>query len=146
MQIILADGSIVEANRSAHSDLFTTLKGGGNNFGIISRFRLATFKQTDVFNLVKSYEESQLERLYDAIIQFNIEAPTDPAASAQLSIAFVDYKRLIVIASMVHTKNKTDRPIFEMFQAVPSIRDEASNLRMSEMAEVMDTNNPSGYR
>jgi hypothetical protein len=30
---VLADGSIVNANNTANTDLFRALKGGGNNFG-----------------------------------------------------------------------------------------------------------------
>ena len=37
-QVVLADGSIVEANRENHSDLFWALRGGGGQFGIVTRF------------------------------------------------------------------------------------------------------------
>lgn len=36
-EVVLADGSIVEANATTNSDLFRALKGGSNNFGIVSR-------------------------------------------------------------------------------------------------------------
>lgn len=35
-EVVLADGSIVEANATTNSDLFRVLKGGSNNFGIVS--------------------------------------------------------------------------------------------------------------
>lgn len=42
-EVVLADGRIVQANRGEHCDLFRVLKGGGNNFGIVSRFDMQAF-------------------------------------------------------------------------------------------------------
>ena len=44
-QIVLASGQIVNANAQSYSDLFKALKGGTNNFGIVTRFDLKTFQQ-----------------------------------------------------------------------------------------------------
>lgn len=45
MQIVLASGEIVNANKHINTDLFKVLKGGLNNFGIVTRIDLPTFKQ-----------------------------------------------------------------------------------------------------
>ena len=40
---MLASGEVVNANASQHSDLYKALKGGGNKFGVVTRFDFKTF-------------------------------------------------------------------------------------------------------
>jgi hypothetical protein len=48
-QVVLADGSIVDANKSGNPDLHKALKGGNNNFGIVTRFDLKAFPQGQIW-------------------------------------------------------------------------------------------------
>jgi hypothetical protein len=47
-EIVLASGEIVNANATSHSDLFLALKGGNNNFGVVTRFDVATFEHNQM--------------------------------------------------------------------------------------------------
>lgn len=44
-QVVLGSGDVVNANTSSHPDLYKALKGGGNNFGVVTRFDFKTFEQ-----------------------------------------------------------------------------------------------------
>jgi hypothetical protein len=41
----LANGTIANVNQNTHPDLYFALRGGGNNFGIVTRFDLETHRQ-----------------------------------------------------------------------------------------------------
>ncbi|KFY14414.1 hypothetical protein V492_02636 [Pseudogymnoascus sp. VKM F-4246] len=44
-EIVLANATIVNANATHNTDLFASLKGGGNNFGIVTAFTIKTHPQ-----------------------------------------------------------------------------------------------------
>jgi FAD/FMN-containing dehydrogenase len=44
-QVVLSSGEIVDANAKSNADLWSALKGGSNNFGVVTRIDLRTFPQ-----------------------------------------------------------------------------------------------------
>lgn len=44
-EVVLASGETINANASENADLWRALRGGGNNFGVVTRFDLRTFPQ-----------------------------------------------------------------------------------------------------
>ncbi|RAH57204.1 FAD-binding domain-containing protein [Aspergillus piperis CBS 112811] len=55
-QVVLANGTIVNANPKTNSDLWEALRGGGNNFGIVTRYDMRTFPQGSLFGGSLWYE------------------------------------------------------------------------------------------
>jgi FAD/FMN-containing dehydrogenase len=47
-EIVLANGTIANANANSNQDLFAVLKGGGNNFGIVTTYTLKAYPQGQV--------------------------------------------------------------------------------------------------
>ncbi|KAI5919909.1 putative oxidoreductase [Camillea tinctor] len=81
-EVVLADGSVVEANEKQNADLWWGLRGGSNNFGIVTRVDLTTFEQgllwssmtlnplTEVDNQAKIYAELMAAENYDVNASF----------------------------------------------------------------------------
>ena len=44
-EVLLANGEVIEVTDTSHRDLFIALKGGGSNFGIVTRIGVPTFMQ-----------------------------------------------------------------------------------------------------
>ena len=47
-EVVLATGEVVHANAQENSDLWIALKGGLNNFGIVTSFKLKTFASGNI--------------------------------------------------------------------------------------------------
>ncbi|KAJ5216363.1 uncharacterized protein N7498_002770 [Penicillium cinerascens] len=54
-QEVLPDGTIVNASQKEHADLYKGLKGGLNNFGIVTDYDLATNTGIDIYYDIKTY-------------------------------------------------------------------------------------------
>ncbi|KAJ5636489.1 uncharacterized protein N7484_009802 [Penicillium longicatenatum] len=48
-EVVLASGEIITATASSHSDLWRALKGGSNNFCVVTRFIVRCFSSTDIW-------------------------------------------------------------------------------------------------
>lgn len=49
MQVVLANGTISNVSYQSHPDLYFSLRGGGNQFGIVTRFDLSTYVQGPIW-------------------------------------------------------------------------------------------------
>jgi FAD/FMN-containing dehydrogenase len=44
LELVLASGEVIEVNKDTHPDLLWALRGGGGNFGVVTRFTLKSYK------------------------------------------------------------------------------------------------------
>lgn len=69
-QVVLANGSIIDANAQSSPDLFWALKGGSSNFGIVTRFDLQTFPVTTIYGGTTIYQPEHVDEYLDAIASY----------------------------------------------------------------------------
>ncbi|KAF2833496.1 FAD-binding domain-containing protein [Ophiobolus disseminans] len=71
-EIVFANGTIGHINVENHPDIFKALKGGGNNFGVITNYRLQAHRQGLIWggNLVFLRTEAKDKKLLKAVRDF----------------------------------------------------------------------------
>ncbi|KAI6085519.1 FAD-binding domain-containing protein [Hypoxylon rubiginosum] len=81
-EIVLANGTIATASATQNADLFKALKGGGNNFGIVTTYTLQLYRQGNVFggNLVFLRTPETDSALLKAVRDFTEYNTDDKAA------------------------------------------------------------------
>lgn len=81
-EVVLADGSIVTVSETEYPDLFVALKGGINNFGIVTTFVLQGQRQGDIYggNLVYLRTPQTDKKLLKAVRDFTEYNTDDKAA------------------------------------------------------------------
>lgn len=79
--LVLPNATIVAVQESNYPDLFLALKGGGNNYGIVTSFLLQAYPQGDIWggNLWFEENEKTTPAVLQAIRDFT-EYNTDPKA------------------------------------------------------------------
>ncbi|RYP10040.1 hypothetical protein DL765_008239 [Monosporascus sp. GIB2] len=69
-EVVLADGTVVNANVEENNDLFWALKGGGPNFGIVTRFDLFTVPVNEIWYQVAVYSPAKAFEVLDTFAQW----------------------------------------------------------------------------
>ncbi|KAH6629582.1 hypothetical protein C7974DRAFT_463535 [Boeremia exigua] len=77
-EVVLSSGAIVNANATSYSDLFAALKGGLNNFGIVTRFDLETFAQGPMWGGVILYPNSTDVELLETLTALKAPGKYNP--------------------------------------------------------------------
>lgn len=140
-QVVLANGDIVNANSQENSDLFQVLKGGGNNFGIVTRIDMETFDNNGLlWGGLLQYPSSTLSQHVKAFTHFTDNVENDPNASTIMFVSFnsEDPGDIGVFDSHVYTKPVVQPPAYDEYNAIPGkIFDTSRITNMSDLvAEV----------
>ena len=80
--LVLPNATILTVREDNHPDIFMALRGGGNNFGIVTSFLLQAYKQGDIWggNLFYDANDNNTAEMLKAIRDFT-EYNTDPKAA-----------------------------------------------------------------
>lgn len=76
-EVVLADGSVITANADNHTDLFRSLKGGSNNFGIVTNFKMNTVKCEKVWGGGAFFHKEVAPDVIQALVEFTDNIPED---------------------------------------------------------------------
>ena len=79
-------------NEQSSPDLYFALRGGGNNFGIVTSFDLETFPQGNMWGGMRYYPNTANASLLNALTNFTDSASTDPDAALILAFAYAEGK------------------------------------------------------
>jgi FAD/FMN-containing dehydrogenase len=77
-EVVLGDGSFVNANKNENADLFTALKGVSNNFGILTRYDMETFDSQDLWGCIVTWSVSIVDQHFKAFVNFGLNPARDP--------------------------------------------------------------------
>ncbi|KAH8701257.1 hypothetical protein GQ44DRAFT_744102 [Phaeosphaeriaceae sp. PMI808] len=81
-EIVLANGTITNANAEKNNDLFWALKGGGPNFGIITKMEIYTVPIRNIWYQLGVYSSKQAPALIDAFAKWQKDGASDPRGTA----------------------------------------------------------------
>ncbi|KAI8935233.1 hypothetical protein NX059_007822 [Plenodomus lindquistii] len=116
-EIVLADGSVTTASEAVNPDLWRALKGGSNNFGIVTRFTARSFPSSKVwsgFLYLPSWQAPKVLATFHDYVGKNISVSNGPAFEEQAAgplVCFTYLQQLgiqAIAVNLVHTMPPTD--------------------------------------
>ena len=147
-EVVLSSGQIVEANATCNADLFFALKGGGNNFGVVTRIDIKTFQQGLFWGGQIIYPSSTVRSQIQAFVDLDNDPNYDPYAALIMSFAYVGVTRsLVATNALEYGKSIVNPPTFQPFTSIqPQILNTMRIADLNSFAAEEATNTPSGQR
>ncbi|KAJ3772061.1 hypothetical protein EV361DRAFT_448626 [Lentinula raphanica] len=143
-ELVKPDGTIANVTEDSDPDLFFALKGGFNNFGIVTRFTLRTFPQTQVWGGLITYTENEISKVINATYTFASNV-TDPKAAIITTANFVLGEPGISQLLFYDGPTPPDG-IFDNFLAIPHFTKDVSTRSFASLVQSSPSNATAGTR
>ncbi|KAI3316840.1 FAD-binding domain-containing protein [Xylariaceae sp. AK1471] len=126
-EVVLASSEIVNANEISNPDLFRALKGGGNNFGVVTRIDFKTVNIVDVRGGHLFQSENYVESILTAIANIAAAKEYDVHTSIVTSCIFNSTSKEWTILSVpIYTLPEFNPPVYNELFSIPNITSEST--------------------
>ncbi|KXH68837.1 FAD binding domain-containing protein [Colletotrichum salicis] len=138
-EVVLANSKIVTASTTPNPDLYWALRGGGSNFGVVTKFKFNTFPQEKMRYEKLRYNATENITANAAFADWGtVQSPKDLSNAAVLSWNAQASGSPIGVAILVHQKtfdNTTPPPVVDKFYDSPPSAIEPTNIFHADIAE-----------
>lgn len=120
--IVLGNGTQVTATQTSHPDLFWALKGGANNYGIVTKFTLKTYDVPKVTTSIQIFNETYFPQFFDAMCNSAKVDDEDPIAAGMIATVTYNATTKIASASLLGVQEGVSLPPtqFANFTKIPA--------------------------
>ncbi|KAM0720177.1 hypothetical protein Q7P37_004313 [Cladosporium fusiforme] len=146
-EIVLPSGLIVNATEKSYPDLWKALKGGSNNFGIVTAFESKAFEQGKFWGGFVGHDISTRESQFAAFEAFAGSAEYDPYAAFINNYIFTAAENSwYIVNSLEYTKAEEDPAVFENITSLPQTFSTMRISNLTDFAVELGGPNPMGLR
>jgi FAD/FMN-containing dehydrogenase len=136
-EVALSNGTLINTNATFNPDLFVALKGGSNNFGVVTRFDMKTLKQAPMFQAITVYIDNSTDLdVFAAFAIFKAPMNFDEYAMAEITFSYdAQHDRYRTWSAVRHTHPEMvpNSTISTFFERIPHL-----NVSIVEVADVVD--------
>ncbi|KAI6097199.1 FAD-binding domain-containing protein [Pisolithus sp. B1] len=118
-ELVLPNGTVIDVTESSHPDLFFGLRGGYNNFGIVTKFILKTHPQGEIWGGIIVYPETSVDQVTRATTKFSTNND-DPKAQIIMSITYSS-GNLFLVATLFYDNTDPAPGVFDVFLDIPAL-------------------------
>ncbi|RAL04565.1 FAD-binding oxidoreductase [Aspergillus ibericus CBS 121593] len=115
-EILLANGTLINANAHDNPDLYRVLKGGGSNFGIVTRFDIQTYPLIPIQYTITLYNPTDHLAINHATATIQAAMETDPKIGL-----FTNFNHGFVAVGLLYGDHTKQPEICTAFKGLESI-------------------------
>ncbi|ROW14174.1 hypothetical protein VPNG_04282 [Cytospora leucostoma] len=153
-EVVTASGEILNANETSHPNLYWALRGGGNNFGVVTRLDAYAYPQGQMWGGNLVFSISANTSLIQNLVTFGRGRNgtfEDPNAAVILAFAYDttsgSWLAVTSLENAVAQPNGSHPAVFDGFFDIPDIlADSTENNSLSNITLDLDVVSPYGYR
>jgi len=143
-EVVLASGEIVTASKTNNADLFRALKGGSNNFGVVTNFKMVAIPCPKVWGGMSFLPKATLPAAIDALVDFVPRVVDDDGSNLVCMFTYMpNFKDIVVATLYANVDGVENPPIFNKWLELPRIMDMIKMTSIKEMA--FEYNIPAGH-
>lgn len=136
-EVVLADGTITTANDSNNTDLFYALKGGGNQFAIVTNFKMKTVPIGQVWGGIKVYTLDKALAITNATHDFAANYPDVKAAVIPTFNSLIWGLADILVVFYFYDGPTVPSGVFDKFNAIHALIDDT---KVQSYADLLGAN------
>ncbi|KNG44766.1 fad binding domain-containing protein [Stemphylium lycopersici] len=142
-ELVTASGVAIDVSATSYPDLYWALRGGGNNFGIVTNFKLDAFPLGDMWGGQRVYLENTFPEILDAIHEFTVSGSAKDEDAAQI-VTFASAPGIgkVAFSNLHYAKPVADAPVFSSWSNITAIQDTTGLRPMSGMADLLNEGAP----
>ena len=129
-ELVTATGLIISVSETSYPDLFWALRGGGNNFGIVTEFHVnALPRAATMWGGSRYYRQSEFPALLEAYVNLGINAKQDGKAHQILSFAAVDGADPLGLVELEYADPISNATILQEYNSIKGAISDATAVR-----------------
>lgn len=123
-EVVTASGLVITVSPTNFPDLYWALRGGGNNFGIVTNFKLEAFPQGKMWGGQRIFTENNFKAVLDAVFDFaTVGSSKDTDAAEIVSFGNLPGVGKIAIVQTHYAQPVANASVFADFSALTPIMD-----------------------
>jgi len=142
-EVVTACGLVVTATPKNYPDLYWALRGGGNNFGIVTNFKMDAFPLGKMWGGQRIFTENNFAAVLDAIYNFStVGSAKDTDAAEIVSFGSLPSLGNIAIVQTHYAQPVANASVFADINAITPAVDDTSISHLSELTIKMNGGSP----
>lgn len=137
-EVVLASGAVVNANAQENADLWVALRGGGNNFGIVTRFDVRTFKQGPMWGGFVWYYQPSFAGQVEALVHELTRPDPSKETHIMISLAYATVfgnDDIICLNQVYYTQPVEEPPVLDPFTKMQPQKQDWNTMKLKTLVQ-----------